>query len=397
MKSIMSSPQFLRVTLYTVILTVVLTFSSIPQNAQRVAGDLWLTGSVTLNGTSVSSGITVLNNSQVKTGRSSSATVNLGKLGRIKLEPESELVLQFNNSLIGGNQLAGLTAISANKGIKTRVSTPHVLVEGDGADVGLVSIDVKPEYTCVVANRGAVRLTSGQKVSTLRAGEALSFDSRGPEKVSHCEGLKAAGLAKPLAVVGAVSAATLIPLTRDALSATRGTTVAQNTNTAAPQVTNQSTPPPTSTSNNNPTTPVKPPPPYSVCDLCKYDKDGKPLSNSIRVMIAHITGNDACNNLTVDCHALLGHFNLNGTPRNGHLRDQCGMCPTPPETVNVCGCEFKKNGDPVDGSKLVMIRHYDPNLCRMIEVSCQNLLTHFTPGGLPRPGHEKDGCTGCKL
>jgi hypothetical protein len=324
MKSIMSSPQFMRVTLYTVILTVVLSFSGIPQNAQRIAGDLWLTGAVTLNGTSVSSGIAVFNNSQVKTSRGSSATVNLGKLGRIKLEPESEMVLQFDNGLIGGNQIAGLTAISANKGIKSKISTPHVLVEGDGAEVSLVSIDVKPEYTCIVVNRGSVRFTSGPRIATLRAGEALSFDARGPEKASHCEGLKSAGLVKPLAVAGAVSAASLIPLTRDALSAARGTTVAQNT--TAPQVTNQSSPPPTATATNNPTTPVKPPPPFSVCD-CKFDKDGKPLSNSQRVMICHVLPNGNRETLTVTCASLLGHFNLNGTPRAGHTSDFCGMCP----------------------------------------------------------------------
>ena len=243
MKSIMSSPQkFMRVILYAVILTVTLTFSSIPQNAQRVAGDLWLTGAVTMNGTSVTSGITVFNNSQVKTARGSSATVNLGKLGRIKLEPESEMILQFANGLIGGNQLAGLTAISANKGIKSKVTTPHVLVEADGSNVGLVSIDVKPEYTCVVVNRGSVRLTAGPKVSYLSQGQALSFNARGPETMSHCEGLQSSRLAKPLAVAGAVTAATLIPLTRDAFASVRGTTVTPST--TASEVTNQSSPPP---------------------------------------------------------------------------------------------------------------------------------------------------------
>jgi hypothetical protein len=324
MKSIMSSPQkLMRVTLYVVILTIALTFSSIPQNAQRAAGDLWLTGAVTMNGTAVTSGIAVFNNSQVKTARGSSATVNLGKLGRIKLEPESEMILQFTNGLIGGNQLSGLTAISANKGIKSKVTTPHVLLEADGSDVGLVSIDVKPEYTCVVVNRGNVRLTSGQKVSYLSQGQALSFDARGPEKVSHCEGVRSSHLAKPLAAVGAVTAASLIPLTRDAVASVRGITVTPTT--TAGEVTNQSSPPPTSTATNNPTTPVKPPPPFSVCN-CKFDKDGKPLSTNQRVDICHVAGNGNRNSLIVDCNALLGHFNLNGTPRAGHLDDVCGVC-----------------------------------------------------------------------
>ncbi len=324
MKSIMSSPQkLMRMILYVLVLAITLTFSNIPQNAQRVAGDLWLTGAVTMNGTAVTSGMTVFNNSQVKTARGGSATVNLGKLGRIKLEPESEMVLQFANSLIGGNQLAGLTAISANKGIRSKVTTPHVLVEADGTDVGLVSIDVKPEYTCVVVNRGSVRLTAGSKVSSLSQGQARSFDARGPEAISHCEGLRSARLAKPLAIAGAVTAATLIPLTRDAFASVRGTAVTSST--TAGEVTNQSSPPPTATATNNPTTPVKPPPPFSVCN-CKFDKDGKALSNTQRVDICHVAGTGNQNSLIIDCSGLLGHFNLNGTARNGHSNDVCGIC-----------------------------------------------------------------------
>lgn len=326
MKSIMSSPQkLMRVTLYVVVLTIVVTLSSISQKAQRVAGDLWLTGAVTMNGTAVTSGMTVFNNSQVKTARSSSATVNLGKLGRIKLEPESEMVLQFDNSLIGGNQLAGLAAISANKGIRSKVTTPHVLVEADGTEMGLVSVDVKPEYTCVVVNRGNVRLTAGQKVSYLSQGQALSFDARGPEKVSHCKGLKSSSrLAKPLAVAGTVTAAALIPLTRDAVASVRGGVVTPDT--TAGEVTNQSSPPPTSTATNNPTTPVKPAPPFSVC-ACKYDKNGQPLSLTQRIMICRVGADGQPTTLTVGCSALLTYFNLNGTPRAGE-NVRCDMCRT---------------------------------------------------------------------
>lgn len=325
MNPIMSSPQkFLRATLYVVVLTVVVMLSNTSQQAQRMTGDLWLTGSVTVNGTPVTSGIAVFDNSRVKTARGSAATVNVGKSGRIKLEPEAEMILQLADGLIGGRQLSGLSAISANKGVRAKVSTPHVLVEADGTEVGLVSIDVKSEYTCVVANRGGVRLTAGQKVSILGPGQALSFDARGPEKISHCEGLKTSSFVKPLAAAGAVTAASLIPLTRDAVASVRGVVVTPNT--APSEVVPQSSPPPTSNNTNNPTTPVKPPPPFSVCN-CKYDKDGKPLSNDQRVMIRHILPNGQCETLTLSCNGLLGHFNLNGTPRAGHSQDECGMCP----------------------------------------------------------------------
>lgn len=320
---ISSSRQTMSTLVRLVILTVVLNLTIVPQTTARLAGDLWLTGAVTLNGTAVTSGIAVFNNSQIKTARSSSATVNLGKLGRIKIEPESELVLQFAQGLIGGNQVSGLAAISANKGIKSKVSTPHVLVEADGTEVGLVSIDVKPEYTCVVANRGAVRLTAGQKVSYLNQGEALSFNARGLEKPGHCEGLRSASLAKPIAVGAGLTAASLIPLTRSAISSVQGGSVTPTT--TGSQVTGQSSPPPTATATNNPTTPVKPPAAFTVCN-CKYDKDQKPLAASQNVTLCHVLPNGNRNNLTVTCASLLTHFNLNGTPRAGHEGDVCGNC-----------------------------------------------------------------------
>jgi hypothetical protein len=315
--------MILSATLSVVVLIGMATRSHTTQQAQRIVGDLWLTGAVTVNGTPVTSGIAVFDRNQVKTARNSSATVNLGKWGRIKLEPESEMMLQLASGLIGGNQLSGLSAISANNGVKTRVTTPHVRIEADGTEVSLVSIEVQPQRTCVVANRGSVRLTAGPKVSTLGPGQALSFNAAGAEKNNLCEGLKASSSPKPLAMAGAVTAATLIPLTIDAVASARGVVVTPRT--TPNEVVPQSSPPPTSNNTSNPTTPVKPPPPFSVCN-CKYDKYGEPLSLDQRVMIRHVLPNGRCQTLTLDCKGLLGHFNLNGTPRANHAQDECSMC-----------------------------------------------------------------------
>lgn len=324
MKQNMStSYKVLRAGLLTASLAVVINIAVIPQNSPRLTGDLWVTGAVTLNNIPATSGVTVFNNSQIKTTRNSSATVNLGKIGRIKLEPEADIMLQFSGNLIGGTQKSGLAAVSANQGVKTKVTTPHVLIESDGSQLGLVSIEVKSEYTCVMVNRGVTTLTSGRKVTQLNQGQALSFDANGPEKTGHCEGLKAASYVKPLGVVGAVSAATLIPLTRDSVNAVRGTSAAPVT---ASEATNQSATPPTSTATNNPTTPVKPPPAFTVCN-CTFDKDGKALAPAQATTICHINANGSKETQVIACAALLAHFNLNGTPRAGHAQDSCGSCP----------------------------------------------------------------------
>lgn len=314
--------KILRGSLLTIKLAILLSIVVISQNSQRVTGDLWVTGSVMLNNSLATSGIAVFNNSQIKTTGSSSATVNLGKLGRIKLEPDAEMLLQFSGNVIGGNQKSGLIAVSANQGVKTKVITPQVLIESDGSQVGLVSIEVKPEWTCVMVNRGGATLSSGRKVTQLTQGQALSFDMNGPEKNGHCEGFKRAAYAKPLGAVGAVTAATLIPLTRDSISAVRGTAITPATTSEA---TNQSAIPPTLNATNNPTTPVKPPPAFQLCG-CAFDNAGNPLAASQVTGICHVaeTGNRRTQSIT--CASLQTHFNLNGTPRAGHSQDSCGAC-----------------------------------------------------------------------
>jgi hypothetical protein len=311
-----------RMTLLTINLGVALSITGIPQPTQRITGDMWISGDVSLNNVPATSGVTVFNNSQIKTTRNSSATVNLGKLGRVKLEPESEVRLQFSSDLIEGVQGLGLMAVSANKGIKAKVMTPHVLVESNGAELGLISVEVNREYTCVVVNRGTATLTSNRKITQLKQGDALSFDTNGPEKVSHCEGLKSASNFKPLLVTGAVTAAALLPLTRESISTVRGvSTIPVGPN----EVSNQSATPPQVNASKNPTTPIKPPVAFLQCG-CKFDKDGKALDPGQQVSFCHVAGNGNRNLITTSCAGLTGHFNLNGTPRAGHLNDKCFTC-----------------------------------------------------------------------
>lgn len=300
------------------ILATALTISGVPQTRQRLAGDLWVSGTVTMNGVPATSGIAVFNDSQIKTGRGSSASVNLGQQGRIKLEPETDMTIQFGQKLIGGNQVSGLSAISKNPNVQMRVTTPHVLIECNAcSQAALVSVEVKPEYTCVVVNQGLVTTTSGGKITQMRAGQALSFDANGPEKISHCEGLAGAAFVKPLIIGGGAAAAAIVPLARQSVAAVQSVPPATASSSGV-------TPP--TVGNGNPTTPVDPPPAHIICG-CPLDERGRSLVNGQKTLIQHVAGNGRCNTLEVDCNAITGHFNLNGTPRNGHLLDQCGTCP----------------------------------------------------------------------
>src|SRR5262245_52979781 len=91
--------------------------SVMAQGGAKTAGELSVKGNVTINGTSAISGSTVFNNSLVKTQRGSGATINLGKLGRVQLGPESEMMLRFADNTIEGNLISGRAILNTPPGV----------------------------------------------------------------------------------------------------------------------------------------------------------------------------------------------------------------------------------------------------------------------------------------
>jgi hypothetical protein len=66
-----------------------------------------VSGSVTINGTSAISGATVFSESRIRTAANSSAIINLGRMGRLQLGPESEMTVRFSDGALGGSLTAG--------------------------------------------------------------------------------------------------------------------------------------------------------------------------------------------------------------------------------------------------------------------------------------------------
>jgi len=63
--------------------------------AKAPSGELKVSGTVTVNGESVISGGTLFSDSVITTAEKSMATVNLSKLGRVELSPNSSLRISF--------------------------------------------------------------------------------------------------------------------------------------------------------------------------------------------------------------------------------------------------------------------------------------------------------------
>ncbi len=149
------------------------TTSAIAQTTAK-AGELTVAGSVTINGTQAISGATVFSGSQIKTARNSGATINLGKMGRIQLGPDSEMTLRFMEGNIGGNLTAGRAVVSTLAGTAVSVATAEGIASADGKQATTLTIDVTCGNTRVASSRGAAKVTSGSKVEAVAAGSEVA-------------------------------------------------------------------------------------------------------------------------------------------------------------------------------------------------------------------------------
>jgi hypothetical protein len=191
-------PTTLRKALTISLMLSVSIFCSLPsaaawaQSAQKAAGDLSVTGQVLLNGATAISGATVFSESRIKTSRHGAATVNLGKLGRIELGPESEMTLRFSEGTIGGNLLAGQAVVNAPAGVAISVATADGVAASDGKQATVLTVDVACGNTRVASSRGDAKVTSGSKAEYVAAGQEVAVGQATGQN-QRCTRLSAAG------------------------------------------------------------------------------------------------------------------------------------------------------------------------------------------------------------
>lgn len=166
-----------------VVLTVssfysLVTSSVLAQTAAKAAGELSVTGNVTINGTSAISGATVFSESKIKTARNGMATVNLGKIGRVQLGPESEMTISFVEGRIGGNLTSGRATVSTPTGVAINVATAEGVVTAEGKNASSLTIDVTCGNTRVASSRSDAKVASGSKVEYVAAGSEVSVGSQ---------------------------------------------------------------------------------------------------------------------------------------------------------------------------------------------------------------------------
>jgi len=105
------------------VVAIMATYSMVAlASSERVAGELLVSGKnvdgqtafVKVNGEMAQSGRSVFSSSTIATPENASAIINLGKIGKIELAPNTTLALSFDDKGINGNLITGrLTVLNA--------------------------------------------------------------------------------------------------------------------------------------------------------------------------------------------------------------------------------------------------------------------------------------------
>jgi hypothetical protein len=153
----------------------------------KVTGEIVSASKTTINGFSAISGATVFNNNRIRTGKEGAAIINLGRLGRIELGPDTDMTLRISEASIGGelrSTQTGQMIVSAQKGVTVAVNAAEGVVTTDGREPAVLTIYLDGKSPRVIAHRGTANVvttggnSSGSAKELSRSPE-LSRSSRG--------------------------------------------------------------------------------------------------------------------------------------------------------------------------------------------------------------------------
>jgi phage baseplate assembly protein gpV len=149
--------------------------------AKAPSGELKVSGTVTVNGESVTSGGTVFSDSVVTTADNSMATVNLSKLGRVELSPNSSLRISFTEKGITGLLDSGSAHVSTLGGVTVNFTTKDGAVVVDGSQATSFTVSISKGITSLATQSGLAVLRAGGNSKQVAAGESATAGTPNPK------------------------------------------------------------------------------------------------------------------------------------------------------------------------------------------------------------------------
>jgi len=134
------------------------------------AGEITVSGQVTVNGQPAVSNSTIVSGSTITTGPGSSATISLGKTGRIEVLEDSSLSLRFSDSSITGVISQGKVRVANAAGVATTITSKDTTVLADAGQADSFLVEVECSHTHVDTTAGVVTMREGTNDKQVVAG-----------------------------------------------------------------------------------------------------------------------------------------------------------------------------------------------------------------------------------
>jgi len=174
----------------------------------KASGELSVSGQVTVNGQKVISGGTVFTDSTISTAAQSSASVNISKVGRVELSPNSNLRLSFAESSITAMLETGSAQVSTLTGTTVNLTTKDGTVVVDGTQATTFTVSASRGRTHVATISGVAQFKAGGAVKQVAAGESATAGTPNPQGDDD-DGLSGGALAVLLLAIGGAVAGVL--------------------------------------------------------------------------------------------------------------------------------------------------------------------------------------------
>ncbi len=145
----------------------------------KLSGDINVSGQVSVNGQEMISGATFFSQGKITTAEDSTATISLGKLGRVQYSENTVSTLSFVEQATSGTLDAGQMRVSKPEGVTATFTTKDGVVVAESQEAALFSIDVTSGKTVVSAISGHVQLRASKESKELAAGESASVGQGG--------------------------------------------------------------------------------------------------------------------------------------------------------------------------------------------------------------------------
>lgn len=187
------------------------TFTAAGRDASNASGRIRVAGSVTIDGVPGMSGQTIFSGSQVTTAEGSESIIDLGKLTRLRLLPETDLTLDFSTARISSKLNTGTVRAFIPAGLPVSIRTAGGEFVTNPAQATRFTVQVTGLNTQISVESGDVELRTENRLESIRAGEVFGTSGEAQDSQDDDdEGLSTKEKVGIFAAIGGAAALLLI-------------------------------------------------------------------------------------------------------------------------------------------------------------------------------------------